>query len=328
MNRDRILAEAESLLPLARKVLEKYPFQLRQVDHLATHSNILYRVITSSGEQLCLRVGVPHGNTRTNIEIEVAWLDALAQETDLDVVRPMRTVTGDLIVSVFDPVLGQERECVLFSWIPGAPLGTGAGTFGYRLLGRMSAALQLHGRTWLPPQVDRMRRWDRVYYYDSELDPEIVTDPRYSHLFPIPRQRTIAAAAEMAQEVITRSWAAGGVQVVHGDLHEWNVHVMGSRLYAFDFEDVMLALPAQDVAVCLYSSRTRDNHRQIVDAFRRGYEEFAPWPVEDQSQLDAFHAARQVMLMNYAARTLPTKEAEEYIHRVMPWLESYVRSHA
>ncbi|HIE21697.1 MAG TPA: hypothetical protein EYP73_03745 [Acidimicrobiia bacterium] len=137
----------------------------------------------------------------------------------------------------------------------------------------------------------------------------------------------IARATDLAMDVILRSWAGGDTQVVHGDLHEWNVHVVGSRLFAFDFEDVMLALPAQDVSISLYSSRLKASHHEIVKAFRRGYEEIAPWPVADEAQLAGFHAARQIMLMNYAARTLPLKEAEEYIDRVMPWLETYVRTY-
>jgi Ser/Thr protein kinase RdoA (MazF antagonist) len=327
MNTPRVLREASRLLPLARRVLKRYAFETREVDHLVTHSNVMYRVVTRSGEQLCLRVGTPHSNTRTNMEVEVAWLDALARETDLDVVRPVRTRFGNLIVDELDPELGEERSCVLFSWIPGTPLASGSGTFGYRLLGRMLAALQQHGRNWLPPQVGQMRRWDRVFYYDPEINAEIITDPRYGHLFSFPRQRVIARATDLATDVILRSWAGGGTQVVHGDLHEWNVHMVGSRLFAFDFEDVMLALPAQDVAISLYSSRLKANHHEIVKAFRKGYEEIAPWPVIDEAQLAGFHAARQIMLMNYAARTLLLKEAEEYIERVMPWLETYVRTY-
>ncbi|HEX6286744.1 MAG TPA: phosphotransferase, partial [Acidimicrobiia bacterium] len=114
-------------------------------------------------------------------------------------------------------------------------------------------------------------------------------------------------------------------QVVHGDLHEWNVHMASSRLYAFDFEDVMLALPAQDVSICLYSSRNSDIREDIRAAFRKGFESVAPWPIVDDRQLDGFHAARQIMLMNYAGRTLRMGEAADYIDHVMPWLERYVK---
>ena len=90
-----------------------------------------------------------------------------------------------------------------------------------------------------------MRRWDRVFYYDADLDPVVIDDPLYGHLFDVPRKATLRKAEEIAGVVIDEAWASGSPQVVHGDLHEWNVHVVGSRLYAFDFEDVMMALPAR-----------------------------------------------------------------------------------
>ena len=323
MDASRIAKEATRLLPLAQRVLRRYPFLVRDVEHLATHSNVMFRVVTQAGEQLVLRVGTPHANTRSNIDIEVAWLDALNRDTDLDVVRPIRTAGGSFIVDEMDPTLDKERPCVLFTWVPGVPLGDGAGTFGYRLLGQMSAALQQHGKTWQPPERE-LRRWDRVFYYDSELDPVIVDDPLYGHLFDVARKTTMRKAQRLAEEVIREAWACGSPQVVHGDLHEWNVHTVGSRLHAFDFEDVMIALPGQDAAISLYSSRNHDHREEIRDGFRRGFESFASWPIVDERQLDGFHAARQVMLMNYAARTLPVGEAKQYLDRVMPWLDRYI----
>jgi hypothetical protein len=64
---------------------------------------------------------------------------------------------------------------------------------------------------------------------------------------------------------------------------------------------------------------------EIRQAFRRGFESIAAWPVIDERQLDGFHAARQIMLMNYAARTLPLKEAADFLDQVMPWLQRYVQ---
>jgi len=324
MDASRIAKEASALLPLVHKVLKRYPFLTKEVEHLATHSNVMYRVVTNSGEQLVLRVGTPHANTRSNIEFEVAWLDALNQDTSLDLVTPVRTAGGGLIVDEMDADLGKERPCVLFSWVPGAPLGDGAGTFGYRLLGQMSAALQRHGRTWTPPPLGEMRRWDRVFYYDPEMDPMIVNNPLFGHLFDVRRQKIIEKAAVICGKVIEESWRAGAPQVVHGDLHEWNVHVVGSRLYAFDFEDVMIALPAQDAAICLYQTRHDELGHEIRGAYRKGFETVAEWPIVDDSQMDGFHAARQIMLMNYAARTLRMDEAMEYLDQVMPWIEGYL----
>ncbi len=152
----------------------------------------------------------------------------------------------------------------------------------------------------------------------------VVDDPVYGHLFDTPRRRAIARAGELATTVIEESWSGGDPQIVHGDLHEWNVHLSGSNLHAFDFEDVMWALPAQDVAISLYHTRSSDQRTSILESFKRGYESVLPWPIEDESQLDGFQAARQVMLMNYAARALPPREASDYLDRVFPWLMSYL----
>ncbi len=325
MDASRIAREATRLRPLADRVLDQYAIEARDVTHLATHSNVMFRVVTGKGHQFVLRVGTPHSNTRSNIDIEVAWLDALIRDTALFVVEPIRSVGGRLVVDEMDDDLGKERSCVLFSWIPGAPMGEGAGPFGYRLLGQMSAALQEHGRSWEPPDGERARSWDRIFYYDREFDPVVIDDPVYGHLFDRPRQSVIVKAAYLAREVLRESWDEERAQIVHGDLHEWNVHISGSTLHAFDFEDVMYAMPAQDVAISLYHTRTSDQRELIRDAFRKGYESILPWPVADDSQLDGFHAARQIMLMNYAARALPVKEAENYLDRVFPWLAGYVK---
>ena len=324
MDASRIAKEATRLKPLAERVLSRYPIEGYEVSHLATHSNVMFRVDTERGQQRVLRVGTPHSNTRSNITIEVAWLDALNRETSLDVVRPLETSDGRLVVDELDEELGEERPCVLFTWIPGAPMGEGAGPFGYRLLGQMSASLQRHGRSWTAPEAQKARSWDRVFYYDPEFDPVVIDDPVYGHLFDIPRRRIIARAHALATTVIEQSWSEGEPQIVHGDLHEWNVHLSGSSLHAFDFEDVMWALPAQDAAISLYHTRASDQKVSIRDSFRRGYESILPWPIQDESQLDGFHAARQVMLMNYAARALPPQEASDYLDRVFPWLASYV----
>lgn len=325
MDASRIAKEATRLKPLAARALKRYPFLTREVEHLATHSNVMFRVVTDKGQQLVLRVGTPHSNTRSNIDLEVAWLDALHDDTNLDVVAPVRTAGGALVVDQMDPDLGKERPCVLFSWVPGAPMGEGAGTFGYRLLGQMLASLQAHGKTWTPPRNDSIRRWDRVFYYDAELDPVIIDNPLYGHLFDVKRRSTVRRAIELASDVIGESWSDSEAQIVHGDLHEWNVHLAGSRLYAFDFEDVMLALPSQDVAITLYHTRDDDQRYEFREAFRRGYEAVLEWPLASERQLDGFHAARQVMLMNYAARALTMEDARDYLDRVFPWIDLYVK---
>ncbi|MFP3915026.1 MAG: phosphotransferase enzyme family protein [Actinomycetota bacterium] len=312
----------ESLLAAARGLVEsQYRLSVANFTHLATHSNVLFRVDLSDGRRLVLRVGQPLSSIPANLQIEVAWLSSLVADTRLNLAEPIATPDGRRVVELGEG--DTRRGCVLFTWVPGEPLGRGAGTSGYRAMGRISALLHRHG-SWRPPSGLELRRWDRTFYYPEELDPNVVEDFRYDHLFSGLRP-LIRRTAAMCDDFITGRWAEGTPMVVHGDLHEWNVHLYMGRAWAIDFEDVMLALPAQDIAVSLYGTRTRDDLDSMVAAFREGYEEHGIWPVRDRAELEAYWAARQVMLMNHAVQVLAEREAREFFDQVVPWLLDYDR---
>lgn len=316
-----IAAPPETLRQAARALLEdEYRVGVADLVHLATHSNVLYRADLVDGRRLVLRVGQPASNTRGNLDIEVAWLRSLVGDTDLNVAVPVPTPDGRLVVEL--TVGDQLRCCVLFTWVPGDPMGEGAGTSGYRAMGRVSALLHRHG-SWRPPIPYELRRWDRTFYYPPELDPVVIDDFRYDHLFGGIRS-TLFQTAELADGFIARRWSEGHPMAVHGDLHEWNLHLHMGRAWVIDFEDVMLALPSQDIATSLYGARTRPDLDSVLAAFREGYEEHGSWPVGDQRELEVYWAARQTMLMNHAAQILPEAEARRYFEKVLPWLRSYL----
>ena len=290
-----------------------------RLSHLATHSNVLYRADLVDGRRLVLRVSRPKSNTRSNIDLEVAWLDHLANDPQLNLATPVPTPSGRLVVD-FDTDVG-PRHCVLFTWVPGEPLGDGAGTSGYRALGRVSALLHRHG-DWRPADPSQLRRWDRTFYYPETLDPVVIDEIRYDDLFSGIRP-LLRRTAELVDSELRRRWATGRAMVVHGDLHEWNVHLYMGRAWAIDFEDLMLALPAQDIATSLYGARMRPDLDSLISAFRTGYSEHGEWPVQGRAELELYWAARQVMLMNHAAQILRSPDARKYFDDVLPWLRAY-----
>lgn len=305
----------------ARAVIEDvYRLPLRELSHLATHSNVLYKADLADGRRLVLRMGEPRANTRSNIEIEVAWLRDLARDDELNLAVPVPAADGRLVVDV--TTTEASWVCVLFTWVPGEPLGEGAGTSGYRAMGRISGRLHRHG-DWRPPDPSLLRRWNRTFYYPPEFEVVVVAEPAYDHLFHAVRPELNQTVA-MVDRFLRNQWSQSDAMVVHGDLHEWNVHINLGRAWAIDFEDVMLALPAQDVAVSLYRARSRPDLDRLISAFRGGYEEERRWPVGDRVELDVYWAARQVMLMNHAAQTLSRDEARQYFETVMPWLRSFL----
>ncbi|CAN5879401.1 hypothetical protein BH23ACT5_BH23ACT5_05250 [soil metagenome] len=315
------LRTSDAQMATARQVIEEvYRLPLKDLTHLATHSNALYKADLADGRRLVLRMGEPTANTRTNIDIEVAWLMDLARDDQLNLAVPVPAADGRLVVDVVAPEA--SWVCVLFTWVPGEALGEGAGTSGYRAMGRLSGRLHRHG-DWRPPDPTLLRRWDQTFYYPEEFEQVVLADPGYDHLFHAVRSELNEAVA-VTDHFLEHQWSQFTPMVVHGDLHEWNVHLNLGRAWGIDFEDVMLALPAQDVSVSLYRARGRPDIERLISAFRGGYEEERRWPVGDRTELDGYWAARQVMLMNHAAQTLRREEALEYFETVMPWLRSFL----
>ena len=71
------------------------------------------------------------------------------------------------------------------------------------------------------------------------------------------------------------------------------------RLTVFDFEDVMVAAPVQDIAITLFYNRSHPEYDAIRAAFEEGYRRIREWPVEWDGQIELLMAARTVMFINY-----------------------------
>lgn len=313
---------ADDLTAAARALVEgEYRMSVGRIGHLATHSNVLFRVDLVDGRRLVLRVGQGGPEVRSNLELEVAWLQELGADPDINVPGAVATPEGRRVVALDEGSV--RRWCVLFTWVPGEPMGEGAGPSGYRAMGRLSALLHQHGR-WRPPDPALLRRWDRTFFYSPGIEPVVLDLPRYDHLFDDVRP-LLRRVADRVDAAFARLWRNADPMVVHGDLHEWNVHLYLGRAWAIDFEDMMLAFPVQDIATSLYGARTRSDLEAVVGAFRRGYEEHRPWPVSAREELELCWAARQVMLMNHAANILSEGEARRFFQRVTPWLRGYAR---
>ena len=75
----------------------------------------------------------------------------------------------------------------------------------------------------------------------------------------------------------------GGRIRLHGMLDAVQESV---RLLVFDFEDVMMAAPVQDIAVTLFYNRTRPDYLELRSAFEVGYRSLRVWPAEYDGQLE------------------------------------------
>lgn len=302
------MGQTRRLRAVALAALQHYAITVRQLSLITVDTNTIFRVDGANGERYALRISTPGQHSLHDNLIELAWLTALVRDTTLNVVTPVANQKGDYLTGVELPTVAEARRCVLFCWVPGRPLASQISPAHAYTLGTIMAALHDHaGMVRLSPNLTPMT-WHTVFYYHHE--PVVIDDPAYASLFTPARQEliyTVAAVAEQILQALAQSTAER--ILIHGDLHPYNVHLARGRLYLLDFEDVLLGYPVQDVAVTFAALRRYPDYEKLWRALEAGYSQSRPWPVQSATQLTALIAARDLMMVNYAAQSEADPEA-------------------
>jgi Ser/Thr protein kinase RdoA (MazF antagonist) len=310
------------LRALTTSALAEFPIAPIRLRLVGGFTNVIFRVDTPDGPY-ALRIDLHQDHTDEHVDIELAWLDALSRETDLDIVRFVPARDGRRYVHASAPDVPGNRRCALFEWVPGRPLGNGPTEIGYRRLGELSAALHVHGAGFTPPHPPMA--WDRVFYWAEDVDPVVIFNPEMAHHFTGGRREILDRSIAAVEGAFARLDPTG-IQVIHGDLHPDNVHTYRSRLIAFDFEDVTWGHRVQDVAITLFYERNRPDYADLRAAFETGYRSIAPWPVTYDGELEHFMAARTISFVNYVANLLD--DPSDYYDIAFPRLERFLSTWA
>ncbi len=310
------------LMPLALAALARYPIDAQALRPLAEHTNALFRVDAMDGTRYVLRVCAPGEHDARDRDIEVMWMNALARDRAVKLPMAVAASSGEWMTVVETAGVPEPRTCMLFSWVPGKPIGDDFSPASYRLLGETSARLHAHASTQHVPPELRPMVWDRAFYFVHE--PTVVYAASHAHLFTLEQVEAIRSAECMVNAAIAELFRRGqdGPMLIHGDLHPDNVHVHRGTAWMLDLEDLMWGFPTQDIAVSLYQARVSagDGYSALGEAFRTGYERVRAWPASDV-QLETFFTARTLMFINYCANKSAEPDMAAFLPRLMKRIE-------
>jgi Ser/Thr protein kinase RdoA (MazF antagonist) len=127
---------------------------------------------TATGGRSILRVHRKNYHRRHEIESELDWLEALRRDSDVVVPEVLPAKDGRRVISVdYD---GTERHVVHFANVPGAEPDPETLTVeDFHTLGRVTAALHDHSRTWERPAGFSRFAWDFEHCLGAQ--------PRWGH---------------------------------------------------------------------------------------------------------------------------------------------------
>lgn len=282
------LAQVHRLRAVAIAALSDYPVRPARVQLLAHAHNTTFRVDCEDGRRFALRVNVNSRSTVANLDAEMAWLAALAADTEVIVPVPTATHGGRLHTSRYFAPLERELSVVLMSWLPGPDLRRPAARV-LGELGRVMATMHDHAEGWSLPDGA---------VFPSHRD-VLVGDPdrlRSRHpVLPADMHDMIEAALERTQGHIDEMYVASVPHAIHGDLHVGNLKWLRGRLAVFDFDDALIGLPVQDLGISAYYLRaTGIDESPLFD----GYASVRPCPEHTASQFEAVLAGRNLLLLN------------------------------
>ena len=286
---------------MALVALQRYELNVERVRLLSDDLNGIFRVDTSDGQKLVLRVCLPEaGHSLPEIRSEMMWLEALSREPDLGVPEPLANRDGALVTTVEVAGVPQARHCVVFGWMPGPDLADRLTLENVQKMGELSARLHAHAMTFDAPREFSIKTADSVFPFGDEV---VLFDKVHRDLVPPARRelfRRTAKHVEAALGALYANWQ--GFRVLHYDLHHWNVKVFRGKLYALDFEDLMWGYPVQDIAITFYYWQDHAQFGELREAFKCGYTEYGEWPEQVRGQIDTFIAGRGLDLANFVLR--------------------------
>jgi len=314
--------QAKRLKPLVLNALAQYDFEVSSIQLVGMFTNAMFRLRTKSGESYIMRVCQPEWRTKTDLISEIAWLQALSQDTNIRAPEPKATRTGDFIVESTTDGVPEVRRCVVMSWIPGALLETRLNEENLQKMGVLFARLHEHGAAFIPPNNFTKRKMDSIY---ARGEPDLLFSDA-SHDAFTPTTRTIL---EQTDQKVKEAFAQlyndpQGLQIIHNDLHHENIKIYRGQLYPFDFEDTIWGYPVQDIAMALQDLMvdvTGEAYDPYQKAFQKGYESRRMWPENYEGQIDTFRVGRMLWVANYVARY-----QRKYLREHIDWLaEQFAR---
>jgi Ser/Thr protein kinase RdoA (MazF antagonist) len=300
----------------ARRALPRFGIAADAPVTLVHHrENAVFRVDDpADGRSWALRVHRAGYRTTPEIRSELAWMAAL-REAGIPTPRARPGVDGDPLqaVAVDD---GDPLQVDVLGWIEGRSLDVDGDTADvYRLVGRSSALIQQHGRSWTPPAGFTRPTWD----VDALIGPRALWG-NYADLSALSGAQV--DLMHRAAAVVRRRLDAFGrgpdrFGLTHGDLMPDNVLVADGVPYVIDFDDGGYGWYLYDLATLLAFKVADPGFALVGDAWVDGYRTIAPLPDDHVHEVDVLVMARMLLGLGWMHTRRETAMARDFTAMVV-----------
>ena len=332
--------ELGRLRRIAAVMLGRFGIDNARLTVLRHEHNTTFRVDTAAGRHILRlsRIGVHDERT---VASEMAWLTALAQDTDLGVPVPVAARDGSLVVSASVPGVPEPRLGVLLRWQEGRFVDRRLKPRHLASVGDLIGQLQRHAVGWTAPRGFARPRVDVLTTAARRASVAHPAEQPTQDVHPTPddeagalalvarllgdRDRRVFADALRLTRGSTAALAnaPSAWGLIHADLHYENFLFHGGAALAIDFDDCGWGPYVYDLAVPLSELEDRPNYEALREALLDGYARQRVLPNGYDDHIDVLTILRRVQLIMWI---LESREQAAFRNSWRSWASKDVRA--
>ena len=285
--------QIESFTKTAREMLVGYGLNDVEVKCINYEFNATFSVFTGPGDKYALRINVNSTRTLENMHGEIEFVNFIARVPGLKVPRPVANVKDSYISSNHHAESGKDVSGILYTWLEGEEIGDEPTHDQLISVGAAMATMHQSSRQFKPSEAAQLPIFSDWLWGTEDFllsDKSLLTPEQFA---------AIKSAVEIIEADTRDLFAANPIQVIHGDLHSWNLMWHEGELFIFDFDDCGYGIPHQDLAVTLYYLDTPEQDAAVLE----GYRSVCELPTYTKAQMDSLLLQRRLVLLNYLYET-------------------------
>ena len=285
---------------IAGQAIAKYGIRDFTLSFIRHSDNATYKVETPHLGTYLLRIHLPvtkemgtHGSDMDAIYSELLWLEALSQDTDLILQKPVRNQAGGLVTQIHVENAATPINCTLMHWVDGQRYHRDleSENTAYQI-GEILAKLHIQASQWEIPEGFKRPKRDTEYFEGvlRDIQPALV-DKRISSSDYSEFETSISLLTEILRSLDKNQQTHG---LIHADTHKGNMLYHEGKIRLIDFSFCSYGNYMFDLGVC-FSDMKECLHRYFLE----GYQGLRNLPDNYERLIEGFFVGSVVGTFSY-----------------------------
>jgi Ser/Thr protein kinase RdoA (MazF antagonist) len=285
--------QIESFSKSAQEMLSGYGLTDIEIKCINYEFNATFSVVTGGGDKYALRINVNSTRSLENMQGEIEFVNFVSRVPGVRVARPVANNNDSFISSILHLESGRTIYGILYTWLEGEEIGDEPTHVQLVALGAAMAKLHQSSREFKLSDNSKLPTFSHWLWGTEDFllsSKSLLTKEQFT---------AIERAIEIIEADTKDLYDSNPAQIIHGDLHGWNLMWHEGELFIFDFDDCGYGIPHQDLAITLYYLDTPEQDAAVIE----GYKSVCALPTYTKAQMDSLLLQRRLVLLNYLYET-------------------------